>query len=37
MEVHDGDIQDTLDGSTIYNSKYSFDVTITCTQDIPKV
>ncbi len=34
---HDGDIQDTLDGSTIYNSKYSFDVTITCTQDIPKV
>ncbi len=34
---HDGDSQDTLDGSTIYNSKYSFDVTITCTQDIPKV
>ena len=32
-----GDEQDTLDGSTIYNSKYSFDVTITCTQDIPKV
>lgn len=32
-----GDGQDTLDGSTIYNSKYSFDITITCTQDIPKV
>ena len=32
-----GDEQDTLDGSTIYNSKYSFDITITCTQDIPKV
>lgn len=32
-----GDNQDTLDGSTIYRSKYSFDVTITCTQDIPKV
>ncbi len=32
-----GDRQDTLDGSTIYNSKYSFDITITCTQDIPQV
>ena len=32
-----GDKKDTLDGSTIYNSKYSFDITITCTQDIPRV
>ena len=32
-----GDNQDTSDGSTIYNSKYSFDITITCTQDIPQV
>lgn len=31
----EGDIQDTLDGQNISN--YNFDVTITCTQDIPKV
>lgn len=31
----EGDIQDTLDGQNISN--YNFDVTIICTQDIPKV
>lgn len=30
----EGDIQDTLDGQNISN--YNFDVTISCTQDIPK-
>ncbi len=31
-----GDIQDTLDAKSIYNSPYSFDVTIICTQVTPR-